>query len=52
MRKKKFTHQIHEKFILRELEYSEENWPDFSEDLDTRVYYLAHYQIWKAISSC
>lgn len=45
--KKKYHHQVHERSILYDLKHPKELWPDFSGDLDIRLYYSTHYQIWK-----
>jgi len=47
--KKKYSHQIHERSILYELEHAIKKWPKFSEDLDIRLYYSTHYQIWEGL---
>lgn len=41
--------QAHARAILRGLNVPETDWPLFQKDLDIRLYYTAHYQIWKAL---
>lgn len=41
--------QAHARAILRGLKALEEEWPSFHDNLDIRMYYAAHYQIWKAL---
>jgi len=41
--------QAHAKAILRGLDAPEVDWPRFQKDLDIRLYYASHYQIWKAL---
>ncbi len=41
--------QAHARAILRGLDAPEADWPSFHQDLDIRLYYAAHYQIWKAL---
>ena len=39
--------QAHAREILRELNAPKKEWPLFQKDLDIRLTYAAHYQIWK-----
>jgi len=41
--------QAHARAILRGLNTPEADLPSFQKDLDIRLYYAAHYQIWKAL---
>jgi len=41
--------QARARAILRGLNAPEADWPEFRKDLDIRLYYAAHYQIWKAL---
>jgi len=41
--------QAHARAILRGLNAPKRDWPSFQEDLDVRLYYAAHNQIWKAL---
>jgi len=41
--------QAHARAILKELNAPEAEWPSFQKDLDIRLYYAAHCQIWKAL---
>jgi len=41
--------QAHARAILRGLNAPEADWPSFQKDLDIRLYYAAHCQIWKAL---
>ncbi|MHA1877059.1 MAG: DEAD/DEAH box helicase [Promethearchaeota archaeon] len=41
--------QAHAREILKELNAPEKEWPIFQKDLDIRLTYAAHYQIWKGL---
>lgn len=41
--------QAHAREILKELNALENEWPIFQKDLDIRLTYAAHYQIWKGL---
>ena len=41
--------QAHARGILKELNAPENEWPIFQKDLDIRLTYAAHYQIWKGL---
>jgi superfamily II DNA/RNA helicase len=41
--------QAHARSILQGLKSSESAWPQFSRDLNKRLYYGAHFQIWTAL---
>jgi len=41
--------QAHARAILKGLNATEADWPSFKKDLDIRLYYASHYQIWKAL---
>src|SRR6266567_2139544 len=41
--------QAHARAILQELESPKKAWPHFRGDLDERLYYGAHFQIWSAL---
>src|SRR6266704_4801340 len=41
--------QAHARAILQELGSPRATWPRFREDLDERLYYGAHFQIWSAL---
>jgi len=41
--------QAHARSILQQLKSPESGWPHFRKDLDEKLYYGAHFQMWAAL---